>query len=109
MNNYRILITSIFLHPGGEVDRRLRAEGWETTFKPLLARRSEDELIELLRGVDGAIVAGDPFTARVLDASPQLRVISRTGVGYDAVDVKAATVRGIIVCNTPGVNRHAVA
>lgn len=109
MNNYRVLITSIFLHPGGEVDRRLRAEGWETIYKPLLGPRSEDELIDLLRGIDGVIVSSDPFTTKVLEASPQLRVISRTGVGYDAIDVKAATARGVIICNTPGVNRHAVA
>jgi phosphoglycerate dehydrogenase-like enzyme len=109
MTHYRILITTIFLHPGGAVDQRLRAEGWETIFKPLLGRRSEDELIDLLRGIDGGIFSGDPFTARVLEASPQLKVISRTGVGYDAIDVKAATKRGIVVCNTPGVNRHAVA
>ncbi len=108
MNNYRILITSIFLHPGDEVDRRLRAEGWETIYRPYLTSRGEDELIDLLRGVDGAIVSSDPFTAKVLAASPQLKAICRTGVGYDAIDVKAATARGIIVCNTPGVNRHAV-
>ncbi|MEI7671659.1 MAG: phosphoglycerate dehydrogenase [Deltaproteobacteria bacterium] len=108
MNNHRILITSIFLHPGGEVDLKLRKEGCETIYKPFLTARGEDELIELLREVDGVIVSSDPFTARVLDASPQLKVISRTGVGYDAIDVKAATARGIIVCNTPGVNRHAV-
>jgi phosphoglycerate dehydrogenase-like enzyme len=109
MKTYRILITTIFLHPGDTIDQRLRAEGWETIFKPLLAPRSEDELIDLLRGIDGGIFSGDPFTARVLEASPQLKVISRTGVGYDAIDVKAATERGIVVSNTPGVNRHAVA
>jgi len=109
MTSYRILITTIFLHPGCAVDQRLRAEGWETVYKPLLGSRSEEELIDLLQGVEGVIVSGDPFTARVLDASPRLKVISRTGVGYDAIDVKAATRRGIIVCNTPGVNRHAVA
>ncbi|MHB8909933.1 MAG: phosphoglycerate dehydrogenase [Syntrophales bacterium] len=109
MTAKRIFISTIFLHPGCAVDQRLRAEGWETIYKPLLGPRSEDELIELLRGVDGVIVSSDPFTARVLEASPQLKVISRTGVGYDAIDLKAATARGIIVCNTPGVNRHAVA
>jgi len=36
-------------------------------------------------------------------------VISRTGVGYDAIDVKAATARGVTVTTTPGVNRDAVA
>ena len=110
MATHRVLVTSVFLRPGGEVDRRLRDEGFEPVYAPLIGgRRTEEELIALLQGVSGAIVAGDPFTARVMQAAPQLRVISRTGVGYDAVDVKAATARGIIVCNTPGVNRHAVA
>lgn len=109
MSAYRVLITTIFLHPGCEVDLTLRAEGCETLFKPLHGVRSEEELIDLLKGVDGAIVSSDPFTARVMEASPQLKVISRTGVGYDAIDLNAATARGIIVCNTPGVNRHAVA
>jgi D-3-phosphoglycerate dehydrogenase len=109
MTTYRIVITTIFLHPGCAVDQRLQAEGWETIYKPLLGPRSEDELIDLLRGIDGGIFSGDLFTAKVLEASPQLKVISRTGVGYDAIDLKAATKRGIIVCNTPGVNRHAVA
>lgn len=109
MGTPRVLVTSIFLHPGGEVDRRLREEGFEPVYAPLIGRRTEDELIALLQGIDGAIVAGDPFTDRVMQAAPQLRVISRTGVGYDAIDVKAATARGIVVCNTPGVNRHAVA
>ncbi len=105
----RILITSIFLQPGDAVDRRLREAGFETMHRPLTAKRSEEELIALLQGVDGAIVSVDPFTARVLDAAPQLKVISRTGVGYDAIDVKAATARGVMVTTTPGVNRDAVA
>jgi D-3-phosphoglycerate dehydrogenase len=109
MNHHRILITTIYLRPGCDVDQRLRAEGWETIYNPFLTSRNEDELIDLLRGVDGVIVSSDPFSARVLEAAPQLKAICRTGVGYDAIDMKAATARGIIVCNTPGVNRHAVA
>lgn len=109
MDKPRVLITSIFLRPGDEVDRRLRDAGFETVHSPLTGGRTEEEMIDLLRGIDGAIVSMDPFTARVLAAAPQLKVISRTGVGYDAIDVKAATARGIVVTTTPGVNRHAVA
>jgi phosphoglycerate dehydrogenase-like enzyme len=109
MGKTRVLITSIFLRPGDEVDRRLREAGFETAYHPLTDRRTEEELIDLLRGIDGVIVSSDPFTARVLAAAPQLKVISRTGVGYDAIDMKAATARGIVVTTTPGVNRHAVA
>ena len=105
----RILITSIFLRAGDEVDCRLREAGFEPVYHPLTGKRTEEELIDLLRGIDGVIVSSDPFTARVLSAAPQLKVISRTGVGYDAIDMKAATARGIVVTTTPGVNRHAVA
>ena len=109
MEKRRVLITSIFLKEGDDVDRYLRAHGAETVYRPWHGGRTEDELIDLLKGIDGAIVSTDPFTARVIQAADRLKVISRTGVGYDAVDVPAATKRGIIVTTTPGVNRHAVA
>lgn len=47
--------------------------------------------------VVGAASYGDAFMER----APDLRVIARTGIGYDAIDVAAATQRGIAVCNTP--------
>ena len=109
MTTPRVLITSIFLQAGGDVDRDLRAQGLETVYRPWHGGRTEEELIGLLQGIDGAIVSTDPFTARVIQAADRLTVISRTGVGYDAVDVPAATARGVIVTTTPGVNRHAVA
>ncbi|OGB93415.1 MAG: hypothetical protein A2Z31_01020 [candidate division NC10 bacterium RBG_16_65_8] len=109
MNKLCVLITSIFLTPGDDVDRFLAAHGAETVYRPWHGGRTEEELIDLLRGIDGAIVSTDPFSARVIQAADRLKVISRTGVGYDAVDVKAATEHGIVVTTTPGVNRHAVA
>jgi glyoxylate reductase len=48
-------------------------------------------------------------TADVLEGCPRLRVISKVGVGYDRIDVTAATARNILVCNTPGVLNGAVA
>ena len=47
--------------------------------------------------------------AALMDAAPRLRVIGRHGVGYDQVDVPAATSRGIQVVYTPGANTEAVA
>jgi D-3-phosphoglycerate dehydrogenase len=109
MRKPRILITSIFLKAGDDVDRYLTSQGMEPVYRPWRGDRTEEALIDLLQGIDGAIVSTDPFTARVIQAADRLRVISRTGVGYDAVDVPAATKRGVIVTTTPGVNRHAVA
>ncbi len=105
----RVLVTSSFVKPDGEAHRRLQTAGLEAVFNYCEGSRSEDELIGLLQGIDGVVAGVDPFTARVLDAAPQLKVIARVGVGYDAIDVKAATKHGVAVAINPGVNRHAVA
>ncbi|MFM8477668.1 MAG: phosphoglycerate dehydrogenase [Planctomycetaceae bacterium] len=72
---------------------------------PLLAGRAEligpGALIEELAGCVAALDPGVPWTAARMDLAPQLRVISRIGVGFDNIDIPAATDRGILVCNTP--------
>jgi len=58
--------------------------------------------IEGIGEADGIIAAARlRYDAALMDKAPRLRVISRTGAGYDNVDVAAATARGIVVCNTP--------
>jgi glyoxylate reductase len=55
-----------------------------------------------LRDADGALtLLTDEIDAALLDACPRLRVISNFAVGYDNVDIAAATARGIVVGNTP--------
>ena len=49
------------------------------------------------------------ITRAVIDAAPRLRVIGRTGVGVDSIDVARASERGIPVINTPGANSRSVA
>ena len=105
----KALITVPYMTPGDGGDRLLRAAGVETVFQTLHGHRSEAEMIALLQGIDAAIVGLDPFTPTVMDASPRLKVISRSGLGYDDVDVPAATARGIVVCTTPGHIHTAVA
>ncbi|MFC7404316.1 NAD(P)-dependent oxidoreductase [Georgenia alba] len=68
-----------------------------------------DALVEPLAAADAWIAGTGPVTAAHLDAGPGLRVVARYGVGFDAVDVAAATSRGIAVTNTPGANTEAVA
>ena len=65
--------------------------------------------IEQLRGVAAVLAWGERYTAAVLAASPELRIIARIGVGLDSVDVSAATERGIAVTVTPTANHEAVA
>jgi D-3-phosphoglycerate dehydrogenase len=63
---------------------------------------SEAHAIELLHGVDAAIISSLPLTPTVLAHLPQLKIIAIRGVGYDSVDIAAATVRGIPVVVAPG-------
>ncbi len=49
----------------------------------------------------GAMASVYRYDAALMDCAPDLRVIARTGIGYDTVDVAEATRRGIAVCNTP--------
>jgi phosphoglycerate dehydrogenase-like enzyme len=87
----------------------LREGGFECIFPPSAHQLNEDELLAQLKGIDAAISGSEPYTRRVISAHPQLKVIARAGVGYDAVDVPAATEHGIAVCTTPGTNHDAVA
>ena len=87
----------------------LTAAGLELRLAPKLGARSPDELADLLAGAMGAIVSTDPFTADVLRAAVDLRVIARVGVGVDSIDLDAASERGVQVATTPGANEHAVA
>ncbi|HKG27145.1 MAG TPA: D-glycerate dehydrogenase [Thermomicrobiales bacterium] len=79
----------------GEVEIRL----WEDELPPSAA-----EFASLLRGCMGALtLLTDVIDGEVLDREPQLKVVSNFAVGYDNVDVPAATARGVAVCNTPDV------
>ena len=69
----------------------------------------EETLLTLVPEAAGMITALEPVTARVLAAAPRLRVICATGVGYDHIDVEAATARGVIVCTSAGSNHQSVA
>lgn len=69
----------------------------------------EEEILEQLKGVDATIAGMEPYNARVLAAHPQLKVIARVGVGYDAVDLAAATKQGVAVTITAGANHDTVA
>jgi D-3-phosphoglycerate dehydrogenase len=74
------------------------SEGNETALLPLMARAQA----LIVRG-------GGVATKTMIAAAPHLRVIARSGAGYDSVDVRAATERGIPLVYVPGVGARAVA
>lgn len=92
----------------------LREAGFDVCYpkNPVFTRGacSECETIEELKVVDAAIAGGgEHYSETVLVSLPRMRVIARCGVGYDRVDVPAATARRIAVTITPNSNREAVA
>jgi phosphoglycerate dehydrogenase-like enzyme len=66
-----------------------------------LGPATEDDSFAGLAGAHGAIASSLRYDAALMDRAANLRVIARTGIGYDLVDVAEATRRGIAVCNTP--------
>ncbi len=67
-------------------------------------------IIERVKDVDALVpLLTDPIDAEVFDSAPKLRIVSQYAVGYDNIDLKEATKRGIYVTNTPGVLTETVA
>ena len=64
---------------------------------------TEDELIAKARDADGLVISSSPVTRNVMSALEGLKVVTRTGVGYDVIDVPAATELGVIVVNIPDI------
>jgi D-3-phosphoglycerate dehydrogenase len=62
---------------------------------------TEEETIGRTRDADALVVSSTPVTRRVMGALEGLKVVVRTGVGYDVIDVPAATELGVIVVNIP--------
>ena len=96
-------------HQPGAFRTLLEGAGFLVVDPPSEGKLSERDLLEWLPAADAIIAGGESITAGVIAASPNLRAIARTGVGYDAVDVPAASARGIAVTITPGTNHEAVA
>jgi D-3-phosphoglycerate dehydrogenase len=72
---------------------------------------TEAELLAQLPGCVACIAGSEPHTRAVIGkaAAAGLKVLARAGVGYDAIDLAAATDHGVAVCFAPGTNQEAVA
>ena len=106
----KVLVTLHLLRGRAEPTfERLRQAGFEVAFNPLDRRFNEDELAEVLTGVFATIAGIEPYTERVFANAPDLRLIARWGVGFDSIDVEAATRHGVLLAMAFGTNHEAVA
>ena len=107
MSKPRVFVTRTILPEGlKKISEFCDMNLWSGDLPP-----QRDELLEYVAGVEGILsLVTDRMDGELMDAAgPQLKVISNYAVGYDNIDVPAATARGIAIGNTPGVLTDATA
>ena len=87
----------------------LTEAGFEPVDPPGGPALSRDELLPYLPRIDALIAGGERMTPELFAMAPRLRAIARTGVGYDLIDMAAATQHRVAVSITPGTNHDSVA
>jgi glyoxylate reductase len=101
MTRPRIFITRVIPEKGLEMVRQeADVEVWQAPIPP-----SYETLVQAVRGMDALLcLLTDKIDGNLMDAiGPQVKVISQMAVGFDNIDIPAATSRGIPIGNTPGV------
>lgn len=86
-------------YPSLEIEEKVFRD-YGVTFIPTQSR-SEADIIANCRDASGLLVQYARITEKIMDSLPGLKAISRYGVGFDTIDVAAATERGICVLNVP--------
>lgn len=110
MSQRRVLVASYpFGHTDPEPRRIIEAAGGTLVDHPHLRKLSPPELDALLAGCEAVVASTEPYGAALLDHHPQLRLIARTGVGLDSVDLEACRARGVAVVTTPDAPTSSVA
>jgi glyoxylate reductase len=95
----QVLITRKVPEAGLEIVR----QACEIHLDPRDQQLSHEAMCQAVVGKSGLMcLSTDRIDARVLEAGTALKVVSTVAVGYDHIDVQAATQRGILVTNTPG-------
>ncbi|MBA4550756.1 MULTISPECIES: D-glycerate dehydrogenase [Thermoactinomyces] len=85
-------------------------EHMEVELNPMNRQLTQSEIMQFAKDKDALLcTVSDEINSEVMDACPRLKIISNYGVGYNNIDLEAATSSGVIVTNTPGVLTDATA
>ena len=102
----KVYVTRKIPQPGIDLLKR----EFEVDVNPEDRPLTRDELLKNIKGYDGVLcLLTDRIDDEVFDAAPEVKGFANYAVGYDNVDVKAATARNIPISNTPGVLTDATA
>jgi len=110
--SWKVLTTARTLNEAGQSALELlRQSGCEIITPPRPGPLPADELVKALPGADAVLASMDKFTDEVFtsSAAKNLKIVSRWGVGYDAIDIPAATRAGVVIAYTPGLLNETVA
>ncbi len=102
-------ISQTFGYFATEPVKFLKSQGYEVDLIPQGKKLSEEETVKHAADCNAIIAGVMPVSGAVIEAAGKLKIIAEHGVGVNHIDVKAATRKGIIVTNTPGINSDAVA
>lgn len=105
----RILVTARSVANSPTALETMRAAGHEVVVKTSPVPFDPAWIAEQMRGIDALVFAMEPVTAAALEAADRLQVIARPGVGFDTVDLEAATRKRVIVTVANGTNDQSVA
>jgi D-3-phosphoglycerate dehydrogenase len=106
----KVLVSpSSFGECGSEPLNILTKQGFEIISNPFGRKLTEEEVISLAPDAVGIVAGVEALNKKVIDRLPQLKCISRVGVGMDSVDIDYAKQKGIKVVNTPNGPTRAVA
>lgn len=95
--------------PGHGLLERLR-ERFNVVLNPVEGQMARDQLLRAVAEADGIVaMLTDRIDTQLLDAAPRLKIVANYAVGFNNVDVPAATARGVMVTNTPEVVTDATA
>lgn len=109
VQNGKILVTARSVANAPAALEAMRAAGHEVIIKTSPTPFDPGWIAEQLRGIDALVFAMEPVSAAALDGTDRLRIIARPGVGFDTVDIEAATRKGVIVTVAAGTNDQSVA
>ncbi|MDA1278915.1 MAG: C-terminal binding protein [Chloroflexi bacterium] len=105
--SFKVVITMNNRPPSELTLNVIREAGIDVKY---VACNTENEVITAAKDADVLLVGTVPHTTRkVLEALPKLKMVGRSGVGVDSIDLAAATELGICATNTPGINTSEVA
>jgi D-3-phosphoglycerate dehydrogenase len=108
--SFRVLISCpLILDTIDDYADQLAAHDIEYDVADVEQKLTEPELLEILEPYDGVLTGDDEFTRRVFESAPNLEVVSKWGIGIDAIDTDAAEEYDVSVYNTPGAFNDEVA